>query len=98
MSLLDESAQQLQAIGVGPAIEKQLAVGDPAGLILTVAENHDPDLIVMGSRGLNAARRFLVGSTSTKVTTHAHCPVLVVHPKATPAPARDEAVAQATLA
>lgn len=69
-----------------------------ADLILTAAENHDTDLTVLGSRGLNAASRFLVGSTSTKVTTHAHCPVLVVHPKAAPAPARDAAVAQATLA
>jgi nucleotide-binding universal stress UspA family protein len=41
----------------------------------------DADLIIMGSRGLNAASRFLLGSTSQKVTTHAHCAVLVVRPK-----------------
>lgn len=83
MALLDESAQQLQAAGLGPMIEKQLAFGDPADMILTAAESHDDDMIIMGSRGLNAASRFLIGSASTKVTTHAHCPVLVVHPKAT---------------
>lgn len=82
-SLLAESAEYLEAGGVGPTIDQRLALGDPADLILTAATNHDADLIILGSRGLNAASRFLVGSTSTKVTTHAHCPVLVVHPKAT---------------
>lgn len=80
MAFLDESAQELQTAGVGPTIEKQLAFGDPADMILTSAEDHHDDMIIMGSRGLNAASRFLVGSTSTKVTTHAHCAVLVVHP------------------
>lgn len=98
MALLEESAQQLQAAGVGPTIDKQLAVGDPADLILTAAENDDIDLVIVGSRGLNAASRFLVGSTSTKVTTHAHCPVLVAHPKQTTAPASKETVAQTIIA
>jgi nucleotide-binding universal stress UspA family protein len=79
--LLEESAKLLQAGGVGPTIEHRLAVGDPADLILTAASSMDADLIILGSRGLNAASRFLIGSTSTKVTTHAHCAVLVVHPK-----------------
>jgi len=79
--LLEDSAQLLQAGGVGPTIEHRVAVGDPADLILTAASSMDADLIILGSRGLNAASRFLIGSTSTKVTTHAHCAVLVVHPK-----------------
>jgi nucleotide-binding universal stress UspA family protein len=79
--LLEESAGQLRAGGVGPTIEKHIAVGDPADLILTTAATMDADLIIMGSRGLNVASRFLIGSTSTKVTTHAQCPVLVVHVK-----------------
>jgi nucleotide-binding universal stress UspA family protein len=79
--LLEDSAKVLQAGGVGPTIEHRVAVGDPADLILTAASSMDADLVILGSRGLNAASRFLIGSTSTKVTTHAHCAVLVVHPK-----------------
>jgi nucleotide-binding universal stress UspA family protein len=79
--LLEDSAQLLQAGGVGPTIEHHVAVGDPADLILTAASTMDADMIIMGSRGLNAASRFLIGSTSTKVTIHAHCAVLVVHAK-----------------
>lgn len=98
MALLDEGAMQLREAGVGPMIEKQLAIGDPADLILTAAENHDADLIIMGSRGLNAASRFLLGSTSTKVTTHAHCAVLVVHPKEAKAATTANVAQQATPA
>jgi nucleotide-binding universal stress UspA family protein len=79
--LLEDTAQMLQAGGVGPTIEHHVSVGDPADLILTAASTMDADMIIMGSRGLNAASRFLIGSTSTKVTIHAHCAVLVVHPK-----------------
>lgn len=79
--LLTSSAQRLQDAGVGPTIVKELEVGDPAELILAAAAAKDTDLIVVGSRGLGAARRFLLGSISTKVMTHAHCAVMVAHPK-----------------
>lgn len=36
-------------------------------------------LLVLGSRGLGAFRRGLLGSVSTAVTRHAHCPVAIVH-------------------
>jgi nucleotide-binding universal stress UspA family protein len=36
------------------------------------------DLIVMGTRGLSAFKKLLLGSTSTGVTNHAHCSVLLV--------------------
>jgi nucleotide-binding universal stress UspA family protein len=42
------------------------------------------DLLVVGSRGLSAAQRFLLGSVSTGLVTRAPCPVLVVRPKPTP--------------
>jgi nucleotide-binding universal stress UspA family protein len=85
--LLEQAAQGLQqGLQGGRAadltIEQRVALGDPADLILTAAESFSADLIVVGSRGLNAAQRFLIGSVSTKVATHAHCAVLVVHPQA----------------
>ncbi len=36
------------------------------------------DLIVAGSRGWGAARRVVLGSTTDRLTHHAHCPVIVV--------------------
>lgn len=80
MALLDESAEKFRNSGVGPEIDKQLGTGDPAELILTAAADIKADLIILGSRGLNTAQRFLIGSVSTKVATHAHCAVLVARP------------------
>lgn len=80
MKMLDQSEKRLRETGVGPTIEKQLGIGDPAELILTTAADTKADLIVLGSRSLNTAQRLLIGSVSTKVATHAHCAVLVVHP------------------
>jgi nucleotide-binding universal stress UspA family protein len=46
--------------------------------ILAFLYQHPTDLLVLGSRGLSAARRLLLGSVSTAMVTHAPCPVLVV--------------------
>lgn len=53
-------------------------IGYPAEVIPRVAEEEGCDLIVLGSRGLNAVRSFLLGSVSDRVTHHAHCPVLII--------------------
>lgn len=99
-TLLDSAQARLRAGGVGPTITTEIEVGDPADAILTVAADEGIDLIIMGSRGLTAARRFLLGSVSTKVTTHAPCAVLVAHPKVAKAKVVSESeqtVATATI-
>lgn len=79
-ALLESSARMLREGGAGQSIEEHIATGDPAEEILILAADNATDLIVLGSRGLNAASRFLMGSVSTKVMNHAHCAVLVVPP------------------
>lgn len=78
-ALLETTAKALKQAGIGPTILQELQVGDPADLILAAAEERASDLIVMGSRGLNAAQRFLIGSVSHKVVNHAKCAVLIAH-------------------
>jgi nucleotide-binding universal stress UspA family protein len=51
-------------------------VGDPARLLLEMAAR--ADLLIVGSRGLGAVRRLLLGTVSEKVLQHAPCPVLIV--------------------
>lgn len=75
-SQLDEASRVLASRG-GKA-EMVESIGHPASAIIEAAENGGFDLIILGSRGLNAVERFLVGSVSARVVAHAPCSVLVV--------------------
>ncbi|WP_046225856.1 universal stress protein [Paenibacillus dauci] len=55
-----------------------IKTGDPGPTIVDYAKQHHLELIVMGSRGLNALQEFVLGSVSHKVVKRAHCPVIVV--------------------
>lgn len=59
-------------------IKIQLEYGSPVEIICKMAEQEKFDLIIIGNRGLNRFQRVLMGSVSSKVTTLANCPVLVV--------------------
>lgn len=52
--------------------------GNPAEQIIETAEAGGYDLVVVGSQGMNAVARFLLGSVSARVMRFAPCPVLVV--------------------
>ena len=53
----------------------------PGEAIVQVATEWEAVLIVMGSRGLGALARTFMGSVSSYVVHHAHCPVLVHQPE-----------------
>ena len=50
----------------------------PGVLIVEWAEKEEFDLVVMGSRGLNAISRAMLGSVSNKVLNNIHVSVLIV--------------------
>lgn len=54
------------------------ALGDPAAVILGIAEKESADLLVLGSRGLGALSGLVMGSVSQKLVHLAPCPVLIV--------------------
>jgi nucleotide-binding universal stress UspA family protein len=76
-TFLKERAEQIGSDG-GKVAETHLRSGDPDKEILRLAEALDVGLIVIGSRGLGAISRALMGSVSDSVVRHAHCPVFVV--------------------
>ena len=53
--------------------------GDPAREIEELAETGGFDTVVVGSRGLGAVSRFLQGSVSEHVATHAGATVVITH-------------------
>jgi nucleotide-binding universal stress UspA family protein len=54
--------------------------GTPQALILSRAEQWLADLIIMGSHGQTSAADELLGSVTSSVIRHAHCPVLIARP------------------
>ncbi len=78
-SWVEGEAQRMK--GEGPIkVEPHLLIGQPGAAIVWLAEELSADLVLVGSRGLGAMRRTLLGSVSDSVVRHAHCPVLVVRP------------------
>jgi nucleotide-binding universal stress UspA family protein len=76
-SFLEEQAKQLGASG-GKVAETHLRAGEPDKEIVKLSEELSVGTIVIGSRGLGAVRRALMGGVSESVVRHAHCPVFVV--------------------
>lgn len=73
---LADAVERLSARGVKVrAVERK---GEPAAMIVDEAEKEHTELIVVGTRGLSAAKRMVLGSVSTAVVQHAPCSVLVV--------------------
>lgn len=59
-------------------LHQKLEIGNPAKIITKMADKEDYDLIVMGSKGQGAIRRFLLGSVSSHVLHYANRSVLIV--------------------
>jgi nucleotide-binding universal stress UspA family protein len=57
-------------------IESDVSVQDPGDFL--VAASRQVDLLVCGSRGYGPKRAVLLGGVSRRLTTEAHCPVLVL--------------------
>ncbi|HUX43945.1 MAG TPA: universal stress protein [Terracidiphilus sp.] len=64
------------------AATTKVVEGTPRDAILQEAAEWDADLIMMGSQGLGAALRFLLGSVSGAVALHAPCSVEIVRKRA----------------
>jgi nucleotide-binding universal stress UspA family protein len=75
--VIDKAVQRAESDGLagvtGIALE-----GVVVDEILGHVEEHPPDLLILGSRGLSTAKRLLLGSVSDAVMHHVHCPVLIV--------------------
>jgi nucleotide-binding universal stress UspA family protein len=71
---------ELHAAGID--VEFESRPGVPLSVILSEAERHAADLIVLAASGRSRVARFFVGSTADRVIREANCPVLVIpaHP------------------
>jgi nucleotide-binding universal stress UspA family protein len=75
-ALLEQAAGIVHAQGA--KAECYARQGDPADVIIEVAEEQNADAIIVGNKGMQSARRFLLGSVPDKIAHHAPCSVLIV--------------------
>ena len=78
----DERARQGRTIARDVGVD-DVAVrcdsGDPAEVVLAAADDAGADLIVVGSKGMTSAKRFVLGNVPNKISHHAPCDVMIVH-------------------
>jgi len=67
-----------KAQDAGVNYEIKIIRGEPGPSIVEYAKNNNFDVILIGSRGLNALQEFMLGSVSHKVAKHAKCPVMII--------------------
>ena len=78
-SVVDHTLERLRTkLDKKITIDGQFLPGPPRAVILDEAESWGADLIVVGSHGYGRFERFLLGSVSQSVVSHAKCSVEVV--------------------
>jgi len=87
--ILRHAERDFQSSLAGPVpVDLHLVVGR-GSVVSTLADaSKDAQMVVVGSRGLGAFRRLVVGSVSSGLLHHSHCPVAVVRTDPTDADLR----------
>ena len=62
----------------GIKVQTEVLAGHPAHMILSFAQDHPVDLIVMCSHGASGFKRWVMGSVAQKVVRHSSVPTLVL--------------------
>jgi nucleotide-binding universal stress UspA family protein len=73
--IADRTSARLRQRGL--EVATHVCQGEPAEVLLTVADGEHAQMIVVGNRGMTGARRVL-GSVPNRVSHHARCGVLIV--------------------
>lgn len=77
----EDAVDALRRCGVSDA-QAAVVEGHAAEALIDLAAGYVDPLLVVGSRGLNASTRFLLGSVPHRVSHHADCDVLIVRTEA----------------
>jgi nucleotide-binding universal stress UspA family protein len=75
--ILDESVVKAFGAEKPANVESRLVQGHPRNTLIEASR--DADMLVVGRRGHGGFGGLLLGSVSSAMVAHAHCPVLVVH-------------------
>ena len=73
-AVIDEAVERVKKTGV--AVTSSLETGDPAGVLVDLSE--EATLAVVGTRGGGGFADRLLGTVSSALPAHSHCPAVVV--------------------
>jgi nucleotide-binding universal stress UspA family protein len=76
-AVLDDAKARARVGGV--TAEVHARTGDPAEVLLDVAEEINASVIVVGNKGIGSVKRFVLGNVPSKVVHHSPCSTYVVH-------------------
>jgi nucleotide-binding universal stress UspA family protein len=82
-ALLQAAQHDLDALAktiVDVPVKTSVRSGEAGPVLLAAADEHQADLIVMGTHGRRGVTRLLLGSVAEHLMRHARCPVLTVRP------------------
>jgi nucleotide-binding universal stress UspA family protein len=81
-ALVDDVRRDPMIMGIPgvDAVDVRLVVSEGRAVPVLLKQSEHADVLVVGSRGRGAMRSALLGSVALHCTTHAPCPVVVVHP------------------
>ena len=60
------------------AVDLVEEIGDPASVLIRIADNLNADVLVVGRRGSSLVERLMLGSVADRLAHEASCPVLIV--------------------
>lgn len=76
---LGEIASRVRHEGIPVDVSSE--VGHPPVTIVEFIASHRPDLVIVGTSGINGLERMMFGSTAEAVFRRAICPVIIVGPR-----------------
>ncbi|EMA48577.1 MULTISPECIES: universal stress protein [Halococcus] len=72
----EQAIETTEVVFDSDAIESAVLRGRPVNAILEYADNHDADMVAMGTHGRTGVSRYVAGSVTEHVVRRAPCPVL----------------------
>jgi nucleotide-binding universal stress UspA family protein len=75
-TILEQTSEEFRSKQI--LVDKHLLTGYPAEQIIKFAKENDPNLLVLGAKGLRGTLRILLGGVVQQVVNYVSCPVLIV--------------------
>lgn len=76
---MEQAVENIRQAGV--RVKSELRMGTPFHGMRTIINDHNVDLVVMGTAGATRSEDMIIGTNTEKVVRHSKCPVLTVQKK-----------------